>query len=247
LQEPGRPEDATLNLRYGRILHGVQFVQADRRMWPTTYFGRGSGVGRTIAKLQAERPALRIGIVGLGIGTLSAYGRRTDVIRYYEINPDVITIAREDFTFLEGSPAACEVVLGDARLAMEREEAQQYDLLVLDAFSGDAIPTHLLTAEAMQVYRRHLAPQGVLAVHISNLHFDLRPVAAALAESGGLEPMFLGFKGDDDSAQVSSLWMTAASSREWLEHPSFREIQRPTAETTTLWTDDFSNLFARLK
>ncbi|MEZ6065965.1 MAG: fused MFS/spermidine synthase [Planctomycetaceae bacterium] len=247
LQEPGDPLDATYNLRYGRILHGVQFAAEERRDWPTAYFGPGSGVGRTIHALQAERPALRIGIVGLGIGTLAAYGRETDAIRFYEINPDVVTIARESFTFLSDTPSTVEIVPGDARLAMEREAPQQYDILILDAFSGDAIPTHLLTEESMKVYEKHIAPGGVLAVHISNLHFDLRPVAAALADSAGYDFSMLAFRGDSGSGQVSSLWMIATKEAPLLQTPSLREITRDKPAERTLWTDDFSNLFARLK
>ena len=172
------------NFYSGRIVHGLQFVDAEKRHEPTAYYGRGAGVGQALAEL-ADRPNLRIGAVGLGVGTIATYARPGDTLRFYEINPDVIRIAREHFSFLADCQGECDVVLGDARLSLEKESPQHFDLLVLDAFSGDAVPAHLLTREAFEIYRRHLQPDGMIAVHISNRYLDLRPVLAGLAEQFG--------------------------------------------------------------
>ena len=246
-QDEHDPEEHTISLRYGRILHGLQFAAEHKRRLGTTYFGPDSGVGRVIACLQADRPELRIGIVGLGVGTLATYGRETDLIRFYEINPDVITLAQEHFTFLSDTPARTEIIPGDARLAMEREAEQRYDLLVLDAFSGDAIPAHLLTEEALVVYQRHLQPDGVLAIHISNLHFDLRPVVASLAEQGDLDARILQFRGDHATAQTGSTWFAATNESSLFDDARLQEIALPLPDRRSHWTDDFSDLFTLLK
>jgi hypothetical protein len=241
------PDQHTLNMRYGRILHGVQFAAADKRRIATTYYGPHSGVGVTLAELQSRRPALRIGVIGLGVGTLAAYGRNGDLIRFYEINDDVIRLADERFTFLADSPAQVEVIPGDARLSLEREVPQQYDLLVLDAFSGDAVPAHLLTREAMTVYARHLAPGGALAIHISNLHFDLRPVTAAMVEQADLSHRVLLCRGDNATGQTPSRWLVATTDPSLLDAEPLAGIAEPATDRRILWTDDFSNLFEILK
>lgn len=241
------PEEHTLLLRYGRILHGVQFAAPHKRRLATAYYGPESGIGRVVAELQRRKPTLRIGVVGLGVGTLATYGRPGDVLRFYEINPDVTALAREHFTYLSDSPAEIEVVHGDARLMLEREPKQQYDLLVLDAFSGDAVPAHLLTAEALSAYRRQLAPGGVLACHISNLHFDLQPVAAALADVAGWSAVELTSRGDDATGQTSSTWFAVTADRGLLESPELQTIAAAPRAKRSLWTDDFSDLFSLLK
>jgi hypothetical protein len=245
--EPNDPEEHTIGLRYGRILHGLQFAAPHKRGIPTTYYGRDSGVGRLVTQLQSRRSRVRIGVVGLGVGTLAAYGRPGDVIRFYEINPEVTALAREYFTFLDDSPAEVDVVAGDARLVLERQEDQQFDLLVLDAFSGDAVPAHLLTREALAVYQRHLAPEGVLAWHISNLHFDLRPVVAALADEAGLHARVLMFRGDEASGQTGSVWFAAGGDASLLRTPQLEALASAIPPERCLWTDDFSDLFSLLK
>jgi hypothetical protein len=241
------PDQHTLNLRYGRILHGVQFQSADKREIPTTYFGHDSGVGRVLLASRDRRSSLRVGIVGLGVGTLAAYGREGDRYRFYEINPDVLHLADRHFTFLSDCDATIEIVPGDARLSLEREPRQQYDVLVLDAFSGDAVPAHLLTREAMSVYAKQLAPHGVLAIHISNLHFDLSPVAAALVESQDFHFRLLRGTGDHDTAQTSSLWLAASRDESLLNAPEVAQITVAAPESRVLWTDDFSNLYEVLR
>jgi hypothetical protein len=173
--------DASRTLVHGGIIHGTQWLDDARRRLPTSYYCETSGVGRALAILPTHRRQ-RVGMVGLGAGTLAAYGRPGDVYRIYEINPQVVRLAETEFTFLRDSAAAVEVALGDARLRLEREPPQEFDLLAVDAFSGDSVPTHLLTEEALALYVRHLAAGGILAVHISNRFVDLEPVLAA----GGL-------------------------------------------------------------
>jgi hypothetical protein len=162
------PERAAYVLRHGRVIHGIQFRAADKGHLPTSYYGPASGIGLAIVRnprrsgLEGAR-TLRIGGVGLGAGTIAAYGEPGDSIRFYEINPEVIRIATSGayFTYLKDSRAQVEVIPGDARLSLEREldrgEPQKFDVLAIDAFSGDAIPVHLLTVEAFQTYLKHLS------------------------------------------------------------------------------------------
>lgn len=246
-QFPDLEEDHTLNMRHGRTLHGVQFQHPSRRLLPTTYYGLDSGIGRTIEILKARQPELKIGVVGLGVGTLSAYGRKEDHIRYYEINSAVIEIANSDFTFLSDSESTEETILGDARLVLERESNQNYDLLVLDAFSGDSVPTHLLTKEAIETYQRHLQADGVIAFHISNLHFDLTPVVSALADEAGLSFCLAKGRGDDKSAQVPSTWFICSKDQQLLTDSMLASLERKTTSDRILWTDDFSNLYSIMK
>ena len=239
------------SLRNGRILHGMQYTRSDWTMIPTTYYCTNSGVGHA-AKLLAEREEpLRVGAVGLGVGTVAAYGREGDVYRFYEINAADIELAQQHFTFLSDSPADVDVVLGDARLSLENEEPQHFDLLVLDAFSGDAIPTHLLTREAMQLMlEKHVEPDGIIAVHISNVHFDLSPVVAALADEFQLASVRVDDPEDSDTdmpGDLSSRWVLLARDAETLNHPLLADAERTPPKKRVLWTDDFSNLFSVLR
>jgi SAM-dependent methyltransferase len=254
--EEYEPEDAVI-LRHGRITHGMQF----RRMQsvPATYYGYDSGVGRTLSVLREradkDGAGLRIGLVGLGTGTLATYGRRGDELTFYEINSDVIDIAEEHFSFLRRCEAAVNVEAGDARLLLEFSEPQQFDLLVLDAFSGDSVPVHLLTAEAMQVYRRHLKSGGVLAFHISNIHFDLQPVTETLASTTGMSartlqnlPRQLDSSGQSKLSDPGSVWTIMTANAEFFRHALLQRDQRPAASGhEILWTDDFANLLPLLK
>jgi SAM-dependent methyltransferase len=244
LRRAGQPplkEPATV-LRHGRIIHGLQYQDPALASEPTTYYARTSGVGLALATL-AERPEpIRVGVVGLGAGTLAAYARHGDVYRFYEINDAVIDLATRHFSFLSASPGEVENILGDARLSLEAEPPQDYDLLVLDAFSGDAIPTHLLTREAMQQYLRHVRPDGIIAIHVSNLHFDLRPVVAALADEFDLSLATVDDQTERLAGDRTSRWMLLS------RNPSVLKSERIAAQTSApqdlrvLWTDEFSNL-----
>ncbi|MCE5269220.1 MAG: fused MFS/spermidine synthase [Planctomycetaceae bacterium] len=240
-----------LMLTNGRIKHGRQFVDAERRRWPTSYYGEPSGVGRAIRYLQNAGP-LRAGIVGLGAGTIAAYARPGDTFRFYEINPEVLRLARQRFTYLADCRGTCDVVLGDARLSLEAERPQGYRLLVIDAFSGDAIPTHLLTCEAFGVYRQHLAPHGVIAVHVSNQYLRLAPVVQRLAEHWGMQATQVQHDCSEEEGETQALdnseWMLVTDDKAFLQaNPS---TPADTAEETIkapLWTDQYSNLFQILQ
>jgi len=248
VRDSGEGPDAMRVLSHGTIIHGKQFLEEDRRDWPTTYYGPTSGVALAILDARARGPA-RVGVVGLGAGTLAAYGRTGDVFRFYDINPQVVELAHSEFSFLKDSPARVEMQLGDARLSLERESAQNFDVLVLDAFSSDAIPVHLLTAEAVGVYLRQLRPGGVLAIHISNRYLDLVPVVQQVARHLSLELRQVENDDDDDAGVYRSDWMLLSNSPAAFEGRLLREAARriDADPRVRLWTDDYSDLYRILK
>jgi len=225
----------------GRILHGRQYLTKEKRRKPTTYYGETSGVGRAVALFES-RDDLRIGVVGLGVGTMAAYGKSPgQTVRFYEINPEAERLARKHFSYLSDCPARVEVVRGDARLSLEREAPQKYHVLALDAFSGVTIPSHLLTVEAMEIYLRHLAEDGVLAMHVSNPYLDLAPVVRGLARRFGLKLTRLSFSPEDDDVLESSTWLILTpSDRRHEELKSFAEPDPDRREV--LWTDALHDL-----
>lgn len=243
-EENGEP---TRIMIHGRILHGRQFLDPAKRAIPTAYYGEESGAGRLL-RSPSPPGGRRVGLVGLGVGTLAAYGRAGDVYRFYEINPEVIRLAREHFTFLADSPATIELAPGDARLSLEREPPQRFDVLVLDAFSSDAIPAHLLTREAFEIYLRHLQPEGILAIHISNRHFNLRPVVEAAAAHFRCETRLVAPPADPAKLQRASKWMLVArDARQFAElnlPPSRPDAKSPRIR---LWTDNYNNVVQLLK
>ena len=245
------PENARLRLMHGVITHGEQYTLPKFRKLPTTYYGNDSGVGRAILGLRAlsaDRPQ-RIGLVGLGVGTLAAYGRVGDEYRIYELNPAVLELARRRFFYLNESPAKVVTPLGDARLVLEREAPQRLDVLAVDAFSSDSIPVHLITREAAQVYRRHVANDGVIAFHISNRYLDLTGIVRQLADDIGWQALQVQDSPGDDSYLYSSQWVlltaNAALAARLKELKVVEEL--PRVPGLRPWTDDFNNLFAVLK
>jgi SAM-dependent methyltransferase len=220
-------------LSNGAIHHGAEFLLPGRERVPTTYYGRESGVGRAIAGLPQEPRA--IGAIGLGAGTLASYARPGDSFRFYEINPAVIDVARSEFRFLDGCPGRVEVVAGDGRLSLQRDIGQRFDLLAVDAFSGDAIPLHLLTAEAFQLYRDRLKPEGVLAVHITNRYLNLIPEALALAAHAGFEAHVVRNDPNPDEFVYEATWVVA------------RPRGIPPRSLARVWTDDYSNLLGAMR
>lgn len=238
---------AQRKLVHGTIDHGTQFLAPDRRREPAGYYSEATGVGRALDSAKARGP-VRVGIVGLGTGTLAAYGRAGDVYRFYEINPLVEHLARSEFTYLADSPAHIEVVIGDARLQMEREPDQSYDVLAVDAFSSDAIPVHLLTLEAFRIYFRHIRPGGLLVLHISNKYVELQPVVHAAAAALGKQALV--YKTSDDTARgtFATTWAVLGDA-EALSRPQFAGAGRPpvTTDNFAAWTDEFSNLLQLLK
>ncbi|MBN1443219.1 MAG: fused MFS/spermidine synthase [Planctomycetes bacterium] len=237
------------SLYHGRILHGVQLLDPAHESTPTSYYNAASGIGLAILNCPRLGP-LRLGAVGLGAGTLAAYGEKGDTIRFYEINPQVVEINRRFFTFIRSSPARVDVILGDARLSLEREPSQQFDVLAVDAFSGDAIPVHLITLEAIEVYLRHIKPDGIIALHISNRHLDLVPVVRAVAAAHGLGIAMIDIDDAGGVADAGSTWMLLTVNEEFLQSDAIREAASPVEEDDKppcLWTDRFSNLLEILK
>jgi hypothetical protein len=243
-----QPDEHDFVLRHGAIIHGRQYAAPEKRRWPTTYYGPQSGVGQALAYLNAQGRPVRVGVVGLGVGTLAAYARSGDTYRFYEINPEVQRLAEKYFTYLSDCVGKVEIVLGDARLSMEREPPQQYDLLAVDAFSGGSIPVHLLTTQAVDVYRRHLAADGVLALHITNSYLCLAPVARGLAEHHNLKTVRVYGDSDRASATYRCDWLLATNNESLLAAIP----PKPPPETdddfsVPLWTDRYSNLFQILQ
>jgi hypothetical protein len=242
------PHMRTVNFYSGRIIHGLQFVQPERRGEPTSYYGPASGVGRLLSAL-AGRADLRVGAAGLGVGTVAAYAKPGQYFRFYEIDEDVLRLAQNHFSFLADCRGRHDVVLGDARLSLDAEPPQKFDVLILDAFSGDSIPAHLLTCEAFDVYARHLNANSVLAVHISNGYLDLAPVVAALAERFGYAMARVVSLGSPEEGQFPADWILLARDGGTLAALGLPVTDSETAraERKVLWTDDRSNLFEILK
>jgi len=238
-------------LTHGRIQHGFEYLDDAKRDRPTSYYGPNSGVAIALEALPEPR---RVAIVGLGAGTLAAWGRPGDSFRFYEINPAVEAIAQKWFFFLKDSKAQTQVVLGDARVQLERElaagRAHDFDLIAVDAFSSDAIPIHLLTAECGDIYRQRLAPGGILALHISNRSLDLEPVARGLAQHLGWSARMVIGLFDSNIGENNSRWVVLAEKGETLEKYRIREtllgLSGPRRSNIT-WTDDFASLWHVLR
>ncbi len=229
-------------LLHGTIEHGMQWFAPAYRTEPLTYYGRDSGVGRALALCCGDRQR-SIGVIGLGAGTVAAYGRPGDTMRFYEINPAVEQIAKELFTYLRESKAAITIVDGDARQSLEREGSNKLDVLVVDAFSGDAIPVHLLTVEAVQLYRRHLRADGILAFHISNQYLDLAPVLAALAAREGLRARVIDSPAETAEGIFAARWVLLASPGASLFNTPDGGPGEPIQPASMpAWTDDYSSL-----
>jgi predicted O-methyltransferase YrrM len=245
-----------LTLMHGQIDHGFQFAEGDpRRNSPVSYYGPESGAGLAVRALRRRgggRDKLEMGFVGLGAGIMAAWGRRGDRITFYEINPLVTRLSYTYFTYLDDTDASLWVVMGDARLSLEREAARRappLDLLVLDAFSGDAIPLHLLTTEAFRAYFRRLKPDGVLAVHVSNHFLDLEPLVVGLALESGRRASIIDGAEDEDSGASSSTWVLVSADEELLSRPLIHRRARALADgrEPAVFTDRFSNLFTLMR
>ena len=236
---------AERTLMHGTINHGSQLVDPVLKYVSTSYYGKNSGLGRALQAVQARGP-MRLGIVGLGAGVTSNYGRKGDYVRVYEINPLIQNIAQKWFTFFPHSAADKQILMGDARLTLERQETQNFDMMAVDAFSSDAIPVHLLTREAVGVYWRHLKPDGILALHISNRYLNLEPVCLGDAQAYGKMAMTVDDDGEEAPYMSSSTWVLLTSNKAWFDAPSFKGADMHPAKTVPNfrpWTDDYSNLF----
>ena len=245
--EAGIPTERIL--LHGTINHGSQVLDDKFRYRPISYYAPDSGVGRAVRALQAEGP-IRMGVVGLGAGVLNAYARTGDYFRVYDINPLVEQVAQAQFTYYPHSPADKKILLGDARLVLERQDTQNFDILAVDAFSSDAIPIHLLTNEALAVYFRHLKPDGILALHISNRYLDLAPVCKRGAEAFNKTATVVDNEADDANYVLDSTWVLLTSEPKWLKSHAFDGADVSDAKAPPKfrgWTDDYSNIFQILK
>jgi hypothetical protein len=238
-------------LLHGTINHGEQVIDDDKlRYVPTSYYGVNSGVGRAIRAAQGRGHTVRVGVIGLGAGVLSTYGREGDYYRIYEINPLVPVIAQTQFSFYPHSRADKAIMMGDARLTLERQDPQNFDVLAVDAFSSDAIPVHLLTREALALYFHHLNPDGILALHISNRYLDLEPVCARGAQAFSKTAMTVSDDDDDADYFSPSTWVLLTSHPGWFDTLSFKGADMAPAKAPAkfrAWTDDYSNVFQILK
>jgi SAM-dependent methyltransferase len=233
------PDTRYRSLVNGSILHGEQYLSEKYRRSATTYYKPTSGIGRTLAAYEGK--PIRVAVIGLGAGSLAVYGDADDVYRFYDINPAVVAVAKTWFTFLADCQAKVEIVLGDARLSMEREAPQHYDVIAVDAFTGDSIPVHLITLEAVSAYLRHLKPDGVIAFHVSNRFLDLKPILLAIAQRQGLEYAFLHETGENGG---TSDWVVLTHSKAFILKPEIVAATEPVAPQPdwSLWTDDYNNL-----
>jgi SAM-dependent methyltransferase len=240
--------DGYRTLLHGAINHGENWTHPDRRREVLTYYCADSGVGRAIRTRKPNRPQ-KIGVFGLGAGSLAGYGRQGDTVRFYEINPLVVELARTQFYYLPESRAKVDIVLGDARLSLEREQPNAFDVLAVDCFSGDSIPVHLLTREAVELYFRHLKPDGILAVHVSNRFLELEPVVEKIASTLKLAHLQVESEEDEEGNCFASTWILLAKDPRLFEQDPIRGGGQPVAfrPGIRLWTDDYSSLFGILK
>lgn len=244
-------------LMHGQVKHGFQFAPGDpRRGSPVSYYGPASGVGIAVRALHRPAgsgpPPVRMGGVGLGAGVIAAWTLPGDRLTFYELNPLVLRLGEEYFTYLRDARGSVDVVLGDARLSLEREAAagaDPLDLLVLDAFSSDAIPLHLLTSEAFGVYFKRLRPGGVLAVHLTNLFLDLEPLVRGLALQAGKSSVVIDNPKDEASGSEASTWMLVTADGKFLDDPLVKAgaAALPAGPRTLVFTDQYSDLFRLLR
>jgi SAM-dependent methyltransferase len=231
----------------GSILHGIEVKDPRLRRTPLSYYARPSGIGRVITELGKHGP-ISVGVIGQGVGTLAGYGRAGDTYRFYEINPAVDRIAHDLFWYLPTNPARQSVVIGDGRLSLEREPPQHFDVLVIDAFLSDSIPLHLLTREAFSLYWRHLKPDGVLAVHVSNRYIALAPVVAQDAASRGMTTRSIDVYNDLDHGVTRSVWVLVTRRKDLFQRGELANIPiEPVPQGLRPWTDDYSSIWSVLR
>jgi spermidine synthase len=240
VRDSGDGDSAVRALYSGRTIHGLELLSPALRRTPTTYYGSRSGAGLA---LKSSRTAnRRVAIVGLGAGTLATYGRRGDFFRFYEINPDVIRIAAESFDFLRDSAAGTDVVRGDGRLMLDREPPRSFDIVVLDAFSDDAVPVHLLTRQAFEMYFARLRPDGLLLIHLTNRYLDLSAEVEALAAVLRKDVLHIHSAPYPAQGTEPADWAIVAGSAE--ELAALRPYAQPTSQRRVRpWTDEYSSLF----
>jgi len=234
-------------LMNGSIDHGMQWLSPSRRREPTAYYAADSGIGIALRAAGEQRTSLSVGVMGLGVGTLASYGRPGDQYVFYEINPLVAQLARAEFSYIRDSAAQVQIVLGDGRLSLERDPSARYDVLAVDAFSGDSIPVHMLTVQAFALYFEHLQSAGVLAVHISNKYLNLKPVVQAAAAALHKQAAVIENPGDKAHGVYRSTWVLLGNGGGYLGQQEIESAgKRLPRAGGQLWTDDFSSLFSIL-
>ncbi|MGC2047396.1 MAG: fused MFS/spermidine synthase [Gallionella sp.] len=235
-------------LMHGTIVHGKEYIYAPYRRITTSYYTESSGIGLALSHIHRGQQR-RVGGVGMGVGTIAAYGKQGDLYKFYEINPKVIDIATNYFYYLSENPAQIQIALGDARLVLERERSQQFDVLAVDAFSGDAVPVHLVTREALAVYLNNIQPDGAVAFHVTSRYLNLAPVIKRLADEVGYEAVLIADRSDDNPYASHSDWVIVTRNRDFLTDPEVvkKSVAIKPIAGMKIWTDDFSNLFQILK
>jgi spermidine synthase len=234
-------------LVHGTITHGIQFADPARRNEHNSYYSRFSGLGMAVNSLQ--RGPRNVGVIGLGVGSISTYARKGDTFRFYEIDPLVEKVARREFTYLNDCKGKVDILIGDGRLLLERDTEQKFDLLVVDAFSSDSIPVHLLTVEALKLYFDRLKPDGIVAVHISNRNLNLTPVVELARAALGKKAVLISQRGDYDKEIYYTDWILLTSGRDLRKTREIGDaaLSLESEPGLRLWTDDYSNLIQILK
>jgi hypothetical protein len=251
------PDSHHYLLLHGRITHGLQFAAPDRAGMITSYFGATSGLGLALREFPRQQNQ-RVGLLGLGVGTVTAYGKPGDYFRVYEIDPQVKQIAEKPFSYIARSRAKVDIVMGDGRLSMENDPPQNFDFLIMDAFSSDAVPVHLLTKEAFAIYQRHLKPDGVILVNISNRYLDLRPVVENAARAFNFQAVNISSEDGGNAEEedgggwwlYSSSWMILSRNQEFMNRSAIRTAASPPVTQPNhipLWTDDYTSMFQILQ
>ena len=247
--EGGVPDRARRTLYHGNIVHGSQYVSDERSRAPITYYSPNSGAGTVLSSYKMGE-SREIGVIGLGVGTLAAYGGPKDRMTFYEVNPQIVAAAQEQFSYLRNSAAKIQIVLGDGRLSLAKGKEKAFDILVLDAFNGGAIPTHLMTKEAFGVYLDRLQCDGVVVVHVSNSLLDFVPVVSGIARQFGLDMVVVGspLDGMAGAGEAKYVILTRGHGRSggrWLRDKGIGVYGWSSSEV--MWTDDYSSLLRVLK
>jgi spermidine synthase len=254
VDDPPHLERRLRRLYHGRILHGTQFMAQNLRTRPTSYYSEGSGVDLAIRRhpRRLANETLQMGVVGLGTGTIAALSHPGDRLKFFEIDPLVIDISRQYFTYLRDARGRVEIVTGDARLSLEREmtleqNVQTYDVIAVDAFSGDSVPVHLLTREMFALYDRALRPDGILALHVSNRYLDLRPVVHGAVVERGMKLVQVVTADNAMTRAIASTWLLATRNEPFVAALAESGEQTPHPPRKIVWTDDFSSLLTVLR
>jgi spermidine synthase len=237
-------ENGRRQLFSGTVLHGSQFLSETLKNTPTTYYGYKSGIGRAIKSEQELRNSVWMAVIGQGAGTLAAYGRHDDQIDFFELDPEVARIANKYFSFIRDAHSGVTTLIGDGRLQMAGTARGPYAVIAVDAFSGDYVPTHLLTREAIGIYKSHLAEDGVLGFHITNKYLDFAPAVVATAQAVGMYVSVVDAPSDPASDIYASRWVLTSKNRMTLD---LIGVQISTAVAQPVWTDDYSNIMKLLR